>query len=119
MATDMTRTQGALVDDFGQRLQLAREEAGYSVVQMADWLGVTRQAVMLWETGKRQPDYLTVWRLEVLCQTRPGALVRLSHPQYEQRPPVPVAQAIKDADDLTPFQRRALLGVLRAFQQEG
>ena len=113
-----TGTEAAALSEFGDRLQLAREEANLAVVTVAEAFGVTRQAVMLWESGKRQPDYMTVWRLEVLTQSRPGALLRFSHPSIAQRPPVPAAQAIRDDDALTPFQRRALLAVLRAFQPE-
>ena len=41
--------------DFGPRLTALRNERGWSIEEVADRLGVSRQAVWYWETGQRVP----------------------------------------------------------------
>ena len=41
---------------FAQRLLQLRKQKGLTQEQLAQNLGVTRVAVSLWETGKREPD---------------------------------------------------------------
>lgn len=44
-----------LAAQFGHRLALARVHAGYTQVEFAQRLGVTRSAVGFWENGERFP----------------------------------------------------------------
>lgn len=48
----MTETAG---NEAGQELRKAREAMGWTMQQVADVCGVTRQAVNQWETGERKP----------------------------------------------------------------
>ena len=41
---------------FANRLKAAREQAGFTQEQLAERVGVTRQAVSRWEQGHTQPD---------------------------------------------------------------
>ena len=41
---------------FAQRLLQLRKQKGFTQEQLAHSLGVTRVAISLWETGKREPD---------------------------------------------------------------
>lgn len=49
--------------DLSLRLQELRKEAGYSQEQLAEMLGVSRQAVSKWESGQTNPDINNVGRL--------------------------------------------------------
>lgn len=49
--------------DLASRLQELRKEAGYSQEQLAELLGVSRQAVSKWESGQTNPDINNVGRL--------------------------------------------------------
>lgn len=42
---------------FAQRVQYLRQRDGISQAQLAEYCGVSQQAVGLWERGKTQPDY--------------------------------------------------------------
>lgn len=42
--------------DFREKLQMLRKEKGYSQEQLADILGVSRQAVSKWESGTSYPE---------------------------------------------------------------
>lgn len=49
--------------ELSSRLQELRKEAGYSQEQLAEMLGVSRQAVSKWESGQTNPDINNVGRL--------------------------------------------------------
>ena len=42
--------------DIAGRLQELRKKAGYSQEQVAELLGLSRQAVSKWESGQGKPD---------------------------------------------------------------
>ena len=44
------------MEHFTVRLKSAREQAGFTQEQLAEKIGVTRQAVSRWEQGITQPD---------------------------------------------------------------
>ncbi len=52
-----------------ERLQSLRKEHGYSQEQLADELGVTRQAVSKWERGEASPDTYNLIALAKLYNT--------------------------------------------------
>ena len=45
---------------FGQRLKELRKAAGYSQTRLAEYLGISQQAVGKWETGRATPDPNTI-----------------------------------------------------------
>jgi DNA-binding XRE family transcriptional regulator len=50
-----TRDRGAPSVDFAHRLASLRSERGWSIEELAERLGVSRQAVWYWETSQRLP----------------------------------------------------------------
>ena len=48
---------------FAEKLRALREQYGLSQQQLAEAIGVTRQAVSLWERGSTLPDSVTLLRL--------------------------------------------------------
>ena len=46
-----------------ERLRETRKQLGYTMKFIAQKVGVTESAISQYETGKRQPDFLTVSRL--------------------------------------------------------
>lgn len=42
--------------DIAKRLQELRKKAGYSQEQVADMLGISRQAISKWESGQGKPE---------------------------------------------------------------
>ena len=47
----------------GERISLLRKEQKISQGQLADTLGISRQAVSKWENGQSSPDTLNLIRL--------------------------------------------------------
>lgn len=48
---------------LGSRIRLARLQLGLDQLELADQLGVTRNTVSEWETGKAEPRITTLRRL--------------------------------------------------------
>ena len=46
--------------DIGNMLKTARSEAGMTQEKAAEALGVSRQTISNWETGKTYPDIISV-----------------------------------------------------------
>ena len=49
--------------DIAERLQKLRKKAGYSQEQVAEMLGLSRQAVSKWESGQGKPEIDNVVKL--------------------------------------------------------
>ena len=55
--------------DIAERLQDLRKKAGYSQEQVAEQLGLSRQAVSKWESGQGKPDLDNLVRLTEIYNT--------------------------------------------------
>jgi DNA-binding XRE family transcriptional regulator len=60
---------------FGERMMLARHRVGLSQTAIAHELGVSRQAVSLWEKDCTQPSIGVLARLAELLDTDPNGLI--------------------------------------------
>lgn len=49
--------------DIAERLQALRKKAGYSQEQVAEMLGLSRQAISKWESGQGKPEIDNVIKL--------------------------------------------------------
>lgn len=55
---------------FADRLKEVRSEKGLTQVKLSEALGVSKGAVAMWETGKREPNYETLIQLsKILGET--------------------------------------------------
>ena len=52
--------------NIAERLQELRKKAGYSQEQVAEMLGISRQAISKWESGQGNPEIDNVIKLSVL-----------------------------------------------------
>lgn len=52
----------------GRILWMARVGRGLSREKLGDRVGVSRETVRLWETGKRSPDAVMIGRLAIVLQ---------------------------------------------------
>lgn len=55
---------------FDERLKSLRKKYGYTQFSLAETLGVSKETVAMWETGKRTPDFETLIRLSDLFDVR-------------------------------------------------
>ena len=72
---------------FGQNVQRLRRAAGLSQEELAERLGVTRQAVSKWENDQTSPDSLKMIRLAEVLDTDIEYLTT-GRRNYGRRPPV-------------------------------
>lgn len=79
---------------LGHIISKLRYEKGYSQIEMAEKLGVTKGAVGMWETDKRKPDYDVLVRIADLFSVTTDYL--LSHSVR-----ITVENNDDDKDDIT------------------
>ncbi len=68
----------------------ARERRGLSKTRLARLVGVSRQALILWEHGERHPRPAYAERLEAVLGLDPGALKKKGDDPAEDRRPITV-----------------------------
>lgn len=60
----MTKSEGAVLEqmnnEFGERIRELRKQSGMTQAQLAEKLGMSRQALSNWEKGICEPDYLGI-----------------------------------------------------------
>lgn len=105
----MTTTfHAALADTLSAR--------GITQRALADAVGVRQNTVSRW-CKDETPEPARVFQIEDALGVEPGAL---SHhlgymPVGSDRVPCTIIDAVRDADELEPFHRKALLDVYRSF----
>ena len=71
--------------DFGAKLKEIRKNEGLSQEQLADKIGVSRQAITKWETGRALPDMENMIILAEIFKTTLDELVSQAIPQYQKK----------------------------------
>ncbi len=74
--------------DFGQKLKEIRKNEGLSQEQLAEKIGVSRQAITKWETGRGLPDIENMMILAEIFKTTLDELVSQAMPQNARKPTV-------------------------------
>ena len=72
--------------DVGKMIAKVRNDRGYSQQRLADKLNLSKQAISNYETGKREPDYVT---LEAIADALNVPITMLISPEEQ-------AQALKE-----------------------
>lgn len=76
--------------NLNERLQDMRKKAGYSQEQLAELLGISRQAVSKWESGQGNPDIDNIIKLTKVYQVSADyilfGLENEANEQAEQNP---------------------------------
>ena len=68
--------------DVGKMIAKVRKDRGYSQQQLADKLNLSKQAVSNYETGKREPDYVT---LEAIADALNVPITMLISPEEQEQ----------------------------------
>lgn len=84
--------------DFGQKLKEIRKNEGLSQEQLADKIGVSRQAITKWETGKGLPDMENMMILAEIFKTTLDELVSEAMPGGRTKTPVYHSETVYDVD---------------------
>ena len=81
---------------LSEKLQTLRKAAGLSQEQLAEQLGVTRQAVSKWETGEGKPDIDNLLPLAKLLHTTVDYLLddTADAPRAEKSQPQPQTESV-------------------------
>ena len=95
--------------ELGEKLKSARRERGLSQEQAAEALGVSRQTVSNWETGKTYPDILSAIRMSDLYGVSMDRLLKEETPVKQS-----YAQYLKESEDTVRSHDRLTKTVLIA-----
>lgn len=72
--------------NVGQRIIALRKEKKISQAQLAQLLGISRQAVSKWENGQSSPDTINLIQLAEVLDTEVEYLATGNKPVYESPP---------------------------------
>ncbi len=84
--------------NFSEKLKEIRKNEGLSQEQLAEKIGVSRQAITKWETGKGLPDVENMVIIAEIFKTTLDELLRDSVTGKEQKMPVYTSETIYDID---------------------
>lgn len=84
--------------NFSEKLKEIRKNEGLSQEQLAEKIGVSRQAITKWETGKGLPDIENMVIIAEIFKTTLDELLRDSAVRQEAKEPVFVSETIYDID---------------------
>lgn len=84
--------------DFGEKLKEIRKNEGLSQEQLADKIGVSRQAITKWETGRGLPDIENMMILAEIFKITIDDLVSQATPTNNVKTPVHHSETIYDID---------------------
>lgn len=84
--------------NFSEKLKEIRKNEGLSQEQLAEKIGVSRQAITKWETGKGLPDVENMVIIAEIFKTTLDELLRDSAAKPEQKSSVFVSETIYDID---------------------
>ncbi len=84
--------------NFSEKLKEIRKNEGLSQEQLAEKIGVSRQAITKWETGKGLPDVENMVIIAEIFKTTLDDLLRDSAARQKQEAPVYTSETIYDID---------------------
>lgn len=84
--------------NFSEKLKEIRKKEGLSQEQLAEKIGVSRQAITKWETGKGLPDVDNMVILAEIFKTTLDELLRGTAAMAEQKPSVYISETVYDID---------------------
>ncbi|MCM1441856.1 MAG: helix-turn-helix domain-containing protein, partial [Roseburia sp.] len=84
--------------NFSEKLKEIRKKEGLSQEQLAEKIGVSRQAITKWETGKGLPDVENMVIIAEIFKTTLDDLLRGPAVQQKQETPVYTSETIYDID---------------------
>ncbi len=77
----------SLNEELGQRIQQLRKAKGFSQEELADRVGVSRQAVSKWESGQTAPDLERLLTVSGQLGTTTDYLLTGQHPALREQGP--------------------------------
>lgn len=77
----------SLNEELGQRIQQLRKAKGFSQEELADRVGVSRQAVSKWESGQTAPDLERLLAVSRQLGTTTDYLLTGQHPALREQGP--------------------------------
>lgn len=84
--------------NFSEKLKVIRKNEGLSQEQLADKIGVSRQAITKWETGKGLPDVENMVMIAEIFKITLDELLRDAAARQEPEEPIFISETIYDID---------------------
>ena len=92
--------------NFGERLKQIRADRGLSQEQLAEKIGVSRQAITKWETNRGLPDVENMIILAEIFKVTLDELILQRKMEQEQQEQIFESETVYDIDDETHFDIR-------------
>lgn len=86
------------------RLRVLRKEKGYSQENLAELVGVSRQALSKWESGQSEPDLDKLIRLSEIFEVAIDSLVKETQGESERRQVLYTEASVPPAAFFSPWQ---------------
>lgn len=99
---------------FGDKLSALRREQNYTQEQLAELLGVSRQSVSKWESGKWSPSTANSVRLAKALKVSVEDLYDDGEASIED---VATKQAVAEFQELKPQERGLVLTLIRELKK--
>ena len=104
--------------NLADRLHDLRKKSGYSQEQLADLLGISRQAISKWESGQGKPDLDNIIKLTELYNISADYIITgqdfqkndtdAPHVHAAPSAPVPSAESSSSRKELHPITRKTI-----------
>ncbi|CEP67838.1 Cro/C1-type helix-turn-helix domain [Moorella glycerini] len=100
--------------DFGARIKQLRETAGLSQNELARRAGIAQSSLSYLETGAKSPNVETLLHI---CKALGITVSEFLGENEGQSLPADLRQLLREAEGLTPEQRRKLIEFIRSMKE--
>lgn len=103
---------------FNERIKELRNKKNISQAVIAEYLGITKQAYSLYETGKREPDYETLLKIGEYFSVSVDYLLGSSDTPKAEELPEELIILNRKAKKMSPENRQKLLDMATIMFEE-
>lgn len=105
---------------FSERIKKLREENNISQIDLAEYLGISQQALSKWENGKNEPDNDSLIKIAKYFNVSTDYLLGNSESRSNIQPYENELEKVlfSKAKELSEEDKKAVLGVINAIKKD-
>lgn len=111
----MSKKTNEAMADFGPRLSQFRKEAGYTQLQIADEIGVTRRMIAYYETESQHPPANLLVDLAQALGISVDTLLGLQPAKKTRKPDTRLQRRVHQIEKLGAKEKRQLIQLIDTF----
>jgi transcriptional regulator with XRE-family HTH domain len=111
--------EGLLVMNFGGKIKLLRQGAGYTQEELAKKLGLSKSTIAHYESGRREPDTKTIIKIANIFNVSTDEI--LDNVSFKNNPKIVLYGEdgkLVDISDLSKEDQDYILGLAERFKKE-